>query len=238
VAQAQCGRGAHEWNTCTFWPAPTKKCARTRTAAKNVVCGPLGRTAASSNARAAQSPRTSDSQWCPALNDGSRLATPPAARAARKIRVRARAPRSPVAGSSPICPGGNGAPGPGVRSPTPTPTRRPDLAKLPTRKWGSGPCARCTSGLAGSRWGRNPGSPGQAKTRIQVVCSVAVTLATFLACLSAIGRAPPSCANSPSCMGPRDIGYADHRDIGDVSPTAMSARCSWSQLKYKHRSKA
>ena len=100
MAQVQCGRRAH-WNTRTFWPL--RKCARTHTVAlaKTEFVEPLGRL----RVTPAQPKVRVDSQWRPALHDGSRLVTPPAARAARnrQIRVRARAPRSPtrIPGSSP-----------------------------------------------------------------------------------------------------------------------------------------
>jgi hypothetical protein len=195
LRQVQCGRGAHEWNTRTFWPAPAKNVRAHAPRRKRSLWATGAESGFESRPRSPKS--ESDSQWCPALSDGSRLATPPAACGSKN-------PES-LAGRGHLDP----------RSPG-----RPRFA--PT---GTGPPARasrtCRLGL-GNGLGPWPGAPAGV-----------VPVPNARRASSAARRVPLG-----PCMGPRDIGYADHRDIGDVSPTAMSARSLWSQLKYKHRSKA
>ena len=143
LRQVQCGRGAHEWNTRTFWPAPAKNVRAQAPRRKRSLRATGAESGFESRPRSPKS--ESDSQWCPALSDrdGSRLATPPAARAARKIR-------SHWQGAGTSIPDPRVVPDLPRRERGPRPGR-PGLAdsdsEMAGGPGGSGPCAQCTSGL-------------------------------------------------------------------------------------------
>ena len=166
LRQVQCVRGAHEWNTRTFWPAPAKN-VRAHAPRRKRSLWAIG--AESGFESRPRSPKSeSDSQWCPALSDGSRLqvATPPAARAARKIRSHWQGAGTliPDPRVVPDLPRRERGPRPGrppSRRPDPDPDPDSEMAAGPGREWSLCPMHVGPPALrAGSRWGRvwDPGT--------------------------------------------------------------------------------
>ena len=161
LRQVQCVRGAHEWNTRTFWPAPAKNVRAHAPRRKRSLWATGAESGFESRPRSPKS--ESDSQWCPALSDGSRLqvATPPAARAARKIRSHWQGAGTliPDPRVVPDLPRRERGPRPGrppSRRPDPDPDPDSEMAAGPGREWSLCPMHVGPPALrAGSRRGQD-----------------------------------------------------------------------------------